>query len=348
MAIVYGNLRLAAFLALRRKTSRAARIVWPMLGLMLAFSVYDAFRLEPNFIQVTRHTIKTSKLPPGARVRVVQLADIHLSKLGVREIQMMNRTAREFPDVIVLTGDHSVDKSPRTMLHLKQIGIRLSKLAPTYAIEGNWDVALDMIALRQGGVHLLNGWTVVTSRDGKASIALGEIPWFTKGVAPPPRKLTGIYTVGLCHMPHKFKYAARAGYDLMLAGHTHGGQVRLPLLGALLPERRLVGKYQAGFYREGRSLMYVSRGIGMEARPAPQVRFFCRPEVVVIDIVGERRPGRYRLQGVQGDPHSHQLRLGRWVSPQSGALGQESPGRLLLRRRAVVMNAGLEFPAKMG
>lgn len=292
MAIVYGNLRLAAFLILRRKTSRAAKIVWPVLGLVLAFSVYDAFWIEPHFTQVTRHTIETSKLPPGARIRVVQLADIHLVKLGVREIQMMNRTAREFPDVIVLTGDHSVDKSPQTMLHLKQIGIRLSKLAPTYAIEGNWDVELDMIVLRQGGVRTLNGWTVVSARDGKASIALGEIPWFTKGAIPPPRKLAGLYTVGLCHMPHKFDDAARAGYDLVLAGHTHGGQVRLPLFGALLPERRLVGKYQAGFYGRGRSLMYVSRGIGMEARPAPQVRFLCRPEVAVIDIVGERRPGR--------------------------------------------------------
>ncbi len=289
MAVVCGNLRLAAFLLLRRRTSRAARIVWPALGLLLAFSVIDATKIEPNFNQVTHHTIETPKLLPGARIRIVQLADIHLVKLGVREVQMMNRTAREFPDVIVLTGDHSVDKSPQTVLHLKQIGIRLSKLAPTYAIEGNWDVELDMIALRQGGVHALNRWTVVSSRDGKASIALGEIPWFTKGVAPPPRKLARLYTVGLCHMPHKFDQAARAGYDLVLAGHTHGGQVRLPLFGALLPERRLVGKYQSGLYRRGESLLYVSRGIGMEATPAPQVRFLCRPEVAVIDIVGKIR-----------------------------------------------------------
>jgi hypothetical protein len=285
-AVVYANFRVLAFLALRRKVGLVSKLVWPALLLALVFAIIDATRIEPNWVQVTHRTVKTAKLPVGSHFRIVQLADIHLDRFGVHEIQMMNLTARQRPDLIVLTGDHTVEKSPRAMHYLTQIAVRLSRLAPVYAIEGNWDIPDDMAALEAGGAKTLTGWTVFHGQGG-ARVALGCVPWDRQGECAPPRKIQRLYTVALCHVPDRFPEVARERIDLMLAGHTHGGQVRLPLFGALLPDWRLVGKYQAGMYSIRTSRLYVSRGIGMEGGAAPNVRFWCRPEVAVIDIVGK-------------------------------------------------------------
>jgi uncharacterized protein len=288
-AALYGTFRTMVFLLLKSKVGLVARIVWPALTLLLLLCIVDATRIEPYWIQITHHTLETTKLPPGARVRIVQLADIHMAGMGAREIQMLSRTAFERPDVIVLTGDHTIDKSPETMRMLTQVAQRLRRVAPTYAIDGNWDIPDDMAALRQGGVAQLQGWTAVRGTNGE-QIALGETTWLSPSIAMPcPRSMRESFQVLLCHMPDVFAEAVRQRIDLVLVGHTHGGQVRLPIFGALLPDRRLVGRYQAGLYAQGGSLLYVSRGIGMEGGGAPKVRFCCRPEIAVFDIVGVKR-----------------------------------------------------------
>lgn len=289
LIIAFANLRLVAFLLLKRRVSRAAKIIWPALGTLVAGCIYDAVRIEPNWIQVTHHTIRTPKLASGARIRIAHISDIHLVTLSVREIQMLNRTAQEHPDLIVMTGDHTVSKTADSMLHLKQIAARFARLAPTYAIEGNWDVPLDMIALRQGGVKVLADRAIAASADGRARVGLRQVWWNARSVQPVPREDSARYNVLLCHRPELFDQASRAGYDLMLSGHTHGGQVRMPVFGALIPHRSLVGRYQAGMYEKNGSRLYVSRGIGLESRPAPQMRFLCRPEIAIIDIVGTKR-----------------------------------------------------------
>ena len=168
---------------------------------------------------------------------------------------------------------------------LTLIAMRLARIAPVCAIEGNWDTPNDMAALRRGGARLLSDWTALQGRNG-ARVVLGQAPWNSNGVSSPPEWTKSLYKVVLCHSPEVFLGIDKRRVDLMLAGHTHGGQVRLPIFGALLPDRRLVGRYQAGMYSIGDSLLYVSRGVGMEGGPSPQVRFWCRPEIAVIDIVG--------------------------------------------------------------
>lgn len=285
--VVYANLRLLTFAILRRKVNRVGRIVWPLLGLALVLSIVDAFCIEPQWIQLTRHTIATPKLPPGSRLRIVQIADLHLERLGAREIQVMDLTAQAKPDIIVLTGDQSVVKDARAQRELTRVAMRLAEIAPTYAIDGNWDMPADMIALLKGGAVLLGNWTTAKCRGG-GEVALGRVSWLEDEVPEPPREVDPLFKVALCHMPHLFDSAAERKIDLMLVGHTHGGQVRLPVFGALLPDRGLVGKYQAGLYRKGQSRLYVSRGVGMEGGSAPRVRFCCRPEVAVFDIVGRK------------------------------------------------------------
>ena len=78
--------------------------------------------------------------------------------------------------------------------------------------------------------------------------------------------------------------AARLGVDLHLAGHTHGGQVALPFYGAVITLSKYGKRYERGLYREEGTWLYVNRGIGLEGRFAPRVRFFARPEVTLIEI----------------------------------------------------------------
>ena len=82
------------------------------------------------------------------------------------------------------------------------------------------------------------------------------------------------------HTPDLVETAAELGVDFYLAGHTHGGQIRLPWLGALMTAPKYGKQYEAGLYRIASTQLYVSRGIGMEGLGMPRVRFLCPPEIV--------------------------------------------------------------------
>ena len=287
--IVYWNIRIAVRMLLRSRVSRAAKIIWPVMLVFLAACVVDAFCVEPRLIQVTRHTFQTNKLPPGASIRIAHLTDLHIEEYGPRERKMVYLTALAQPDIIVLTGDYRNTQTPNTEQALTHIAEQLCQIAPTYAIYGNWDSSVDMAALKRGGAKPLAGWAVI--EQGKdAKIALGRVSWTADEVrAFGPKEIEGLYKVLLCHVPRLFDSAVDKDIDLMLVGHTHGGQIRLPVFGALMPNRKLVGKYQAGLYEKENSKLYVNRGIGMEGGDAPRVRFCCRPEVAVIDIAGKEK-----------------------------------------------------------
>ncbi|MEN6357139.1 MAG: metallophosphoesterase [Armatimonadota bacterium] len=244
----------------------------------------DAFCIEPNWVQVTHHTINTKKLPSGAKLRIVQLSDFHMTSFNGRVRSMINLTSAGKPDIIVLTGDYLNRKDPAGFAELTRVGRELSTIAPTYAVEGNWDNYKHIKALEDGGVKSITGWEVIPTRKG-GKVALGHLWWSMPMAAVyVPPDVEPLYKVLLCHKPDTFDSAASKGIDLMLSGHTHGGQVRLPIFGALLPDRDMIGKYQAGLYKIGKSMLYVNRGMGMESS-APQVRFYCRPEISVIDLV---------------------------------------------------------------
>ena len=87
------------------------------------------------------------------------------------------------------------------------------------------------------------------------------------------------------HSPDYIEEASRAGFDPYFAGHTHGGQVRIPGYGAILVLSKYGKRYEAGLYSRDRTWMYVNRGLGLESGWSPRVRLFCRPEVTVLEVV---------------------------------------------------------------
>lgn len=111
-------------------------------------------------------------------------------------------------------------------------------------------------------------------------------------MASVPNNPSTPFTLLLYHSPDLMPEAARAGVDLFLAGHTHGGQIRLPLIGALVTSSIYWKRYEMGLYTEGHTRLYVSRGIGMEGLGAPRARFLCPPEIELFELRGTENEPR--------------------------------------------------------
>jgi len=251
-----------------------------LLGIALAAEAF----VEPYWLEVTHVRIACPKLHKGSRtVRIAQVSDLHCDTKPRLEERLPGIIASQKPDIIVFTGD--AINVPEGLPIFKRCMTRLAKIAPTFAVRGNWDE--DPSYLFDGtGVRPLDG-EVVKLRIGGQEIWIGGasigrlLPSVLLFQSAPANALT----IFLYHYPSGVSEAAKAKVDLCLAGHTHGGQVLIPFYGSVTRLAGFEEKYVAGLYRVEGTWLYVNRGIGMEGGDWPRVRFRCRPEVTILDIV---------------------------------------------------------------
>ena len=245
----------------------------------------DAFFIEPYDIEVT-HTVLMS--PVQAPLKIAELTDLHTTKFGRLEQKLVGLLNDEKPDVIVITGDTlGRDSDYRDIRPLLR---QLHAPMGVWLVRGNWE--------RNGiprnehgfyasvGVHLLLNEAKPIRDDvwlvGVDDVIVGNPDINIAMKAVPPN----VYAIALFHEPAYFDQVA-GKVPLALAGHTHGGQVRIPLVPVVwLP--RGSGGFLEGWFSEQNSRMYVSRGIGTSNLP---VRFLCRPELAMITLEpsGSRR-----------------------------------------------------------
>src|SRR4029079_9982343 len=123
-------------------------------------------------------------------------------------------------------------------------------------------------------------------RAGDSSIWIGGIAVESERLLPQLLRAVpaGVFSIFLYHAPYLIADVSGHGVDLYCAGHTHGGQVALPVYGALVTFSKFGKRYEAGRYSVGSTTLYVNRGIGMVGGPAPRVRFCARPEVTVFTL----------------------------------------------------------------
>ncbi len=245
----------------------------------LAALTVDGFWIEPNAIQVTHWEIRG---PVAAPLKIAQLTDLHTRGLGGRERRMLAILKAERPDLIVVTGDSLVGHGNYDEVH--QVLERLRAPLGVWVVRGNWEnwypVRNEREFYRSAGVHLLLNSGALVRRDvwlgGVDDPSSGHASLATALAGAPP----GVFTILLFHSPAYFdRIAGRV--NLALAGHTHGGQVRLPFIPVFwLP--RGCGRFLAGWYEENGSRMYVNRGLGMSHIP---VRFLCPPEIAFITVL---------------------------------------------------------------
>ena len=241
--------------------------------------------------------LKTAEYPvsvPGMP-RLVQVSDLHRRRFGREQHDLIRAVADAKPEYIVITGD----LISRSMIHFSetaQLLRRLRTLAPVFMVYGNH--ALDLLPqteaefrsmLRHCGVRLLDNEMLSLGGITLCGLTLsvahyrGGPPLGFRGAvgcsAEDLRRLFGECpqnTVLLAHNPLFFEAYAEWGARLILAGHQHGGSVRLPGIGGLLsPERKFLPKWDKGRYRRGTSEMIVSGGLG-------KLRFCNPPEICVI------------------------------------------------------------------
>jgi hypothetical protein len=250
--------------------------LWTLAALLLAVTIY-AFAIEPYRIEVTRHQVR---LPVRSPIKIAHLTDLHSRGLGRRERALLAHLAAEAPDLIVVTGDSLAERGD-----LAQAGALLGRLqAPlgVWLVRGNWEnwqrQPGERERLQELGVHLL----VNEARPVRPDLwlvglddALSGHPEDAAFAAVPP----GTPCVALFHAPGYFD-RGRIRCPLSLSGHTHGGQVTLPLFGPIwLPPGS--STYVAGWYSARGRQMYVSRGIGTSIL---DVRFLCPPELVILTL----------------------------------------------------------------
>ncbi len=258
-------------------------------------ALWEPARIGVSEVSVNWHNPTTE----GALLRLLQVSDIHVERLGLREALLLQSIRELHPDLILLTGDYvnlSCVDDPISHAHARQFLAALCEqaaaLSPSpaiYAVLGSPPVDRNSAALFDGlPIRLLRDEVVLIEPHPGCPFALigldcthdlardaVQLEQLAATIAP------GIPRILLYHSPELMPLASRLGIELYLCGHTHGGQIRLPLYGALVTSSQLGKRYEMGLYREGATRLYVSRGIGFEGLCAPRVRFLCPPEIIV-------------------------------------------------------------------
>lgn len=252
-----------------------------------------ATKIEPTWLEIALVTVKLPHLDPAfSGFRLAQLSDVHLSEvLTIGELtEASQRILEARPDLITLTGDLFDDRP--TLRHFADsfsaVLRSLVEQVPVVAILGNHDYRIGLNAIRKvlkdGGVRLLENDTLHLER-GSARLHIAGLDDIWRGDPKLEDVLDqfpeGEAAVLLAHEPDYAVISARTGrFDLQISGHSHGGQVVLPMVGApVLPH--LGRKYYSGMYQVGSMLQYTNRGLGTTS---PHVRFHCRPEVTIFTL----------------------------------------------------------------
>jgi uncharacterized protein len=260
-----------------------------------------ALAVEPRWIEVTRPRIHVAGLPQGLEgLRIALLTDLHVgnaTSLGTIR-RACRATMRERPDLIAVTGDFS-DSAEQFDRILDLLSTMQAPLG-IFAVPGNHDYLAGIERWHQAlqehpSIHDLTNRAVVRKVKG-ANLCIAGVDDYSYGhpslaMLPPPEERE--FTVLLSHDPDLAEHARRGDdqVDLILSGHTHGGQVRLPFIGAVINPAKRDDLYEQGLRRRPWTQVYTSRGVGTVHY---RVRFLCRPEVAVLHLTRAPRPGRDR------------------------------------------------------
>jgi uncharacterized protein len=274
-------------------TTRRAFLRWSLgaaTASPLGVFTYGAVVGKESY-DIVERTIRLPRLSTAlAGLRIVQLTDIHVGNfMKQTKLEWYVRAVNDLdPDLIALTGDFIASSAhfiPACATALEKLEARDG----VFACLGNHDywVSAQRVteALQTAGVEVLRNEARTLSLKGMAlNVAGVDDPW--RGYADFDRALSmgnpNAPTIMLCHQPDLFPAAVERQIELTLAGHYHGGQVKLPFLGMAVSPAHLVSEFVEGLYIKGQSQLYVSRGIGVTG---PPVRLNARPEITLLHLV---------------------------------------------------------------
>ena len=244
-------------------------------------------------LQTTETALVSPALPPAFDgLRIVELADLHGRVFGRGSRRLLAAVRRAEPDLICIDGDLFDEHTDLAMLPPLLRG--LCAIAPVYYVTGNheWRVPglRGILAQRRacGVTGLQDDWRVLRRGEDALIVAGTDDPCGPAERKTPAELIANIraeageaaFLLLLTHRNDQLPQWSALGVQAVLAGHCHGGVVRLPFVGGLFgTDRRLFPAWDAGLYRQGETVLYVSRGLGYTN---VHFRLFNRPEVAVI------------------------------------------------------------------
>ena len=240
-------------------------------------------------------------------LRIVHLTDLHEKQFGKQNRILLQRVEELHPDLVVFTGDlvYGHRQDVPKMIHTLSV---LAARYPFYYVPGNHehrmkDIGVLLKQLEQAGVHVLQNRIITTQIAGDTLSILGmdEDPEHHKDFSDPngpcAQKRRALLSqlegcdglrLLLCHHPENYALLGEVSYnqfdfDLMLSGHTHGGQIALPKFGPIYaPGQGFFPKYVHGLYGENRPHLIISRGAGRGIVP---IQMFSYPEIMCVEII---------------------------------------------------------------
>lgn len=251
-------------------------------------------------LAVRTYTEKTDKVKDTVRLMVI--ADLHSTLYGSEQSRLADAVCKQAPDALLFVGDIADDKVPHD--GTKQLFARVGRKYPCFYVAGNHEFRSGKVEdikemIRAYGVTVLAGNTeALEVRGQKIRLCGVDDPVVSKTAPPLESRMEdmwtaqfnacsrevkdGCYSVLLTHRPERVGNYRGSGFDLVVAGHAHGGQVRIPgiLNGLFAPNQGLFPKYAGGRYELAGTVLIVSRGLCKNWRP----RVFNPPELVVVNI----------------------------------------------------------------
>jgi len=269
-------------------------------GILLILIVWTAWGNAA--LELNTYTISSRGLPDAFDgYRIAQVSDLHNAEFGDGNQRLLDMLREAEPDMIAITGD-LIDSRKTNIAVALAFAEEAVRIAPCYYVSGNHEARVPeyrelKAGLEAAGVTVLDDARVEIEISGKSITIIGvndpsfHADYLTSDAAVMDRKLSELpsedadFTILLSHRPELFDTYVAHNMDLVLTGHAHGGQFRLPLIGGLIaPNQGLFPKYDDGLYSEGNTNMIVSRGLGNSIIP---FRFNNRPEVVLIELKGQ-------------------------------------------------------------
>ena len=250
-------------------------------------------------LMVNEIKITNDKIPQSFEgFRIAQVSDLHNAELGKDNNKLIEKLNECEPDIIVLTGD-LIDSNHTNLEVALSFARQAVKIAPCYFVTGNHEAWVGSqyeelkTSLENAGVTVLQDEAIELNYGDECIQLIGlNDPDFSERDSSLSEsiletKLSQVnisngFTILLSHRPEHFNVYQNKNIDLVLSGHAHGGQFRLPFLGGVIaPNQGLFPKYDAGIYTENGTTMIVSRGIGNSIIP---VRINNRPEIIIIEL----------------------------------------------------------------
>jgi len=275
--------------------SKRLRVTADAIILLLGLMLFWGFFIEPNRLVVRQETIEIDNWPQSLDgLRIAVISDIHVGGSFIDDKKLrsiVDRTNQLQPDIIILLGDYmSSNGWIRRRVEPEVFAPILKNFsAPlgTYSVLGNHDSWYDgqkvRVGLEQNGIKVLENEVVQINTRGTSFWLVGLADLWTRPqliqetLAKVPEGQT---VIALTHNPDIFpRLPARV--PLLLAGHTHGGQVRFPLIGSVVESSRFGERYERGHVFENNHHLFVTTGIGTSIMP---VRFGVPPEIVLLTL----------------------------------------------------------------